>query len=221
MIGEHNARSGRKGGNANGRSFDQCFTESLAEPTTLIKWPSKDQRALWLMAAERVQAKRGSGEIHIYGNRYWAQELNAHAGTAVTVRFDPDHLMEPVQVYDLEDRLICVADCIADTGFFDVDAAREHNSKRNDYMRTLRKQKQLEVELSPAALGDIYGSRKRAASPQPEPPIHKRLAVGGTAPQPVRQQWTDEHEDAFTRAMNAVDEEKDLKVVKFPEGKGR
>lgn len=219
MIAEHNARSGRTGGNNNGRSFDQTFTESLAQPNSLIRWPTTAQRALWLLASERISTKRGSGEIHLFGNRYWSVELNQFAGKKVTVRFDPDHLTKPIHVYDIEDRLICIADCIADAGFFDVDAAREHNTNRKRYIKTLTEQRKLETALKPVELARIYGSDKQASKPEPEPPVYKKIAAGGQAVQPVRkhQQWTDEHEDAFGNAMQEVD----ANVLKFPKGTGR
>ena len=73
QIAEHNARPGRTASACVGRSFDDTFAASLAEPSTLVKWPSPAQRALWLLAAEQIRAKKGSGEIHLFGNRYWAQ----------------------------------------------------------------------------------------------------------------------------------------------------
>ena len=219
MIAEHNARPGRQGGNANGRSFDQTFTDSLAEPTTLIKWPTKAQRALWLMAQDSVRTKKGSGEIHLFQNRYWHPALNEFAGKKVTVRFDPDNLAQPLHVYDPNGKLICMADCVNDTGFFDRQAARDHNRMRKRHIKATKELQTIETGMAPRRLAEFYGADKIAAKPQPEPPVHKRLAVGGTAQQPVRQQnpWTDEYEDVFTRAMNREDA-KDPKIVKFPKG---
>src|SRR5690606_30876154 len=66
MIAEHNARPGRKAGNAKGRSFDETFAASLEDPASLVRWPTENQRALWLLAAERIRTKKGSGHIEIY-----------------------------------------------------------------------------------------------------------------------------------------------------------
>ncbi len=214
MIAEHNSRIGRESGNAKGRSFDQTFSESLAEPTTLIKWPTNAQRALWLMAGERIRAQKGSGEIHLFGNRYWSRELNAHAGQPVTVRFDPDQLTKPMHVYDHKDRLICVAECIADTGFFDSQAARDHAAKRNALMKNIREGKKLHAELSPETLADLYGSQKTIPTPEAEPPRFKQLAVGNGLSVPAeRVEWDAENEAAFSKAINALEGN----VLEFPE----
>ena len=217
MIAEHNARPGRRGGNADGRSFDETFTASMQAETTLVRWPSEAQRALWLLAAERIRTKKGSGEIEIFGNRYWSRELNAHAGREVTVRFDPDRLTSPIHVYEAKaERLICVADCIADTGFFDADAARQHAAKRNALTRTLKESVRLHAELTPDALADIYGAGKAVPEPSPEPPRIKRIAAaGGAAPTPTREAWDEDDEAAFSRAMQRLEGE----IIEFP-GKG-
>ena len=213
MIAEHNARPGRKGGNANGRSFDETFSQSMENPATLVRWPTENQRALWLLAGERIRAKKGSGEIHIFGNRYWNAALNSHAGNNVTVRFDPDHLTQPIRVYDASDNLICVADCIADTGFFDTAAARDHAAKRNQLTKTIRESARLHAELSPVALAEIYGAGKLAPEPKPEPPKFKRIANGGLRAEPeAKVEWDEQSEEAFSRAMRLLEEN----VIEFP-----
>lgn len=213
MIAEHNARPGRKAGNAKGRSFDETFSASLEDPATLIRWPSENQRALWLLAAERIRTKKGSGEIEIFGNRYWNAALNAIAGDHVTVRFDPDHLTLPVRVYDGRDNMICVADCIADTGFFDTEAARDHAAKRNQLTKAIRESARLHTELSPDQLADIYGAGKAAPEPKPEPPRFKRIAGGGLRAEPeAKVEWDDQSEEAFSRAMRMLDQN----VIEFP-----
>lgn len=211
MIAEHNARPGRKAGNAKGRSFDETFSASLEDPATLIRWPTENQRALWLLAGERIRAKKGSGEIHIFGNRYWNMALNAHAGNNVTVRFDPDHLTRPIRVYDANDNLICVADCIADTGFFDTGAARDHAAKRNQLTKAIRESARLHAELSPDALAEIYGAGKQALAPKSEPPKFKRVAGGGARSEP-QSEWDDQSEHAFSRAMRRLEEN----IIDFP-----
>ena len=213
MIAEHNARPGRKAGNAKGRSFDETFSASLEDPATLVRWPTENQRALWLLAGERIRAKKGSGEIHIFGNRYWNEALNAHAGNNVTVRFDPDHLTRPIRVYDANDNLICVADCIADTGFFDTAAARDHAAKRNQLTKTIRESARLHAELSPDALAEIYGAGKLTPEPKPEPPKFKRIANGGLRAEPeAKAEWDEQSEEAFSRAMRLLEEN----VIEFP-----
>nr|WP_321459053.1 transposase domain-containing protein [uncultured Cohaesibacter sp.] len=228
MIAEHNARPGRTAKNANGRSFDEIFSESLKQPTTLIRWPTQEQRALWLMASDRITARRGSGEIHIFGNRYWARELNQYAGKKVTVRYDPDNLTRPMRVYDLNNRLICIADCIADTGFFDTEAAREHASKRNALIKNERENRNLHAELSPDDLADVYGSKELAEPVEPQPPVFKRLAVsnGRDYLEPSTDEdgeWDEARNAAFSRGLKALERQRASEnILEFPDkGKGR
>lgn len=217
MIIEHNARPGRRGGNANGRSFDEAFSASMQDANTLVRWPTEAQRALWLLAAESVRAKKGSGEIEFCGNRYWHQALNQHAGTNVTVRFDPQNLTLPIHVYEARtDRLICVADCIADAGFFDTQAAREHAAKRNALAKALRESARLNAEISPEALAELYGADKPAPEIRPEPPRVKRLAMGGAAASAPEAAWDEAAESAFSRAMRMLEGE----VIEFPRPSG-
>ena len=208
-IVDHNERSGRTSDACRGRSFLQTFQESLADPATLIRWPSEGQRKLWLLAADRVRTQRGSGELHFYGNRYWHVTLNGHAGRLVTVRFDPDHLQEPVSVYTEDDQLICEAACIANTGFDDVDAARQHARDRGAHQKAIAEQRRLAAKLSADDLARIYGAGDKPATPQPMPPAVKRIAVNGGrhVPEPIDQ---DEFEASFAAGLRLLDTDADI-----------
>lgn len=199
-IEEHNTRTGRRADACKGRSFLETFNASLAEPGTIVRWPSEAQRYLWLLTAEKVTAQKGSGEIHFYENRYWAPALNGHAGQKVIVRFDPDRLQDSIRVYTLDDRLICEAACIAATGFDDVDAARIHARDRGAYQRTLREQARLHQKMSAAELARLYGADQPAPKAAPAKPAIKRLAVanGGAMPAPMP---TEEFEESFAAGL--------------------
>lgn len=211
QVARHNARTGRRTEAAGGRSFDDTFSASMADENTIVRWPTAAQRALWLLAAERIRARKGSGEIHLLGNRFWHVALNAHMGRRLTVRFDPDDLTRPVHVYDDADRLICVADCIDDTGFLDTDAARAHAAKKNALTRTLRESARLHAELAPDDLAELYGAAAPAPEPQVEPPRVKRVVGGAPVAEPG---WTDADEDAFERALQRLEGQ----VIAFPRG---
>lgn len=200
-IDAHNSRPGRKAAACAGRSFLETFEASLAEPSTLIRWPSAAQKALWLSAAERIRAKRGSGEIELFGNRYWAAELNAYAGEHVTVRFDPDRLQQPIGVYTADDRLICEAACVAAVGFDDAAAARETARDRGAYLKSLREHERLREKLSADELARLYGADEPAPQAKTMPPKVKRLAVGGTAPVPAP---IEDFEGMFARGLRVV-----------------
>ncbi len=181
QIMEHNAQEGRTSAACKGRSFDETFSASLAEEGTIVSWPTTAQKSLWLMASEAIRAKKGNGEINFHQNRYWNSALTAWAGKKVILRFDPDNLHKPILVYDLNNALICEADCVDDTGYFDQEESRRHNRKRKEYMRDLRKVVEAERVMSAEQLGEIYYRGTTTTKPQPEKPVVTRIATGNAA----------------------------------------
>lgn len=222
QITEHNAQTGRRAENCKGRSFDETFEESLNAPSTIIKVASPSQRALWLLASEAIRARKGSGEIHYHGNRYWNTALNQYSGQKVTIRFDPDRLHEPVMVYDLENRLICKAECIENTGFHDAEAARRTARAKSDFRKAKRDELKAHARLSAQQLGDIYYAGNKAAEETPAPrptPKVRRIATGNLA---VRQEETvlDELrlETSFSKALSKVQTAETSSIIQFPQG---
>ena len=203
-IDAHNSRSGRRADACAGRSFLETFRASMEDPATLVRWPTEGQRSLWLLAAEKVQAQKGSGEIHFMGNRYWAAPLNAHAGKKVVLRFDPEKLQQPVRVYTLDDRLICEAACIAATGFDDQAAAREHERNRTAFLKAQREQMRLNVKLSADELARLYGSNTTPVSPSPIPPRVKRIANAPAVAVAPDELSEEEFERQFSRGLRAA-----------------
>ncbi|WP_273760446.1 transposase domain-containing protein [Bartonella sp. ML70XJBT.G] len=161
QIVAHNAQAGRKAVNCAGRSFDETFTESLQAEGTIVRQASAAQRALWLLTSEALRTQKGTGEIHFYGNRYWARALNSYAGEKVIVRFDPDNLHQDLRVYDLNNQLLCMAPCLADVGFYDQQAARLNGRLRKEYVKAVKAEKQLAAKLAPDQLADVYAKVAR------------------------------------------------------------
>ncbi|WP_273782847.1 transposase domain-containing protein [Bartonella sp. ML69XJBT] len=161
QIVAHNAQAGRKAVNCAGRSFDETFTESLQAEGTIVRQASAAQRALWLLTSEALRTQKGTGEIHFYGNRYWARALNSYAGEKVIVRFDPDNLHQDLRVYDLNNQLLCMAPCLADVGFYDQQAARLNGRLRKEYVKAVKAEKQLAAKLAPDHLADVYAKVAR------------------------------------------------------------
>lgn len=216
-IAEHNARPGRTSKVCAGRSFDEAFEASLADPGTLIKWPTAAQRSLWLLAAEQVTCRRPSGELHLLGNRYWSDELLQHIGHKVTVRFDPDNLHKKLMVYDLDESFVCEAACVEDAGFFSTTDARETKRKLRAFNNALAEQKRLAAELSPRQLADLYDNGRPFEEPAPQPAKVVRLAVGGppdgkAAPADGDGLTVEQFNDFFGRAMEAVAENENFGV---------
>ncbi|MCR9266824.1 MAG: Mu transposase C-terminal domain-containing protein, partial [Alphaproteobacteria bacterium] len=124
QIAAHNARSGRRGGVCNGRSFDEVFAESYQ--IQAIRKATPEQQRLFLLASELVSTNRQSGAVKFLGNGYWDEALVQHAGKQVVIRFDPQALHQPIAVYTPRGEFICEASCEFAAGFNDTGAAREH-----------------------------------------------------------------------------------------------
>ncbi len=201
MIAEHNARTGRRSETAQGQSFDQVFAASLADPMTIVRWPTTEQRDLWLLMAEEITAQRGSGEIHLLGNRYWTPGLVALAGRKVHVRFDPDDLTRDIKVYDRKGGFLMSASALGDVDFLDADAAHRTARLRSEYVKTQKKLRDLHVTMKPDQLGELYAPTLQAPT-APQKPAVTRLATG--APKAKPSDWTPDHEDGFGAVVDMI-----------------
>lgn len=176
----HNARAGRTGGVALGRSFDEVFAESYAAAP--IRQASAHQRRLWLLAAEQITVSRTDGSISLLGNRYFDPFLHEHRGERVTIRFDPELLHQAIHVYRADGDYLGAAEVIEAAGFLDAGAARRHAQARKAYMRGIKMQLEAERSLS---IQDVAAMLPQAPGegPKPEPKI-VRLVAGNTALKP-------------------------------------
>ncbi|USP03568.1 transposase domain-containing protein [Bartonella taylorii] len=226
QICAHNAQAGRKAVNCAGRSFDETFTESLQAEGTIVRQATAAQRALWLLTSEALRAQKGTGEIHFYGNRYWARALNEHAGQKVIVRFDPDNLHQDLRVYDLNNRLLCLAPCLCDVGFYDQQAARLNGRLRKEYVKAVKAEKQLAAKLAPDHLADVYGRlEKKDEALKSKAPIKPKVSrlmqnhVGNLAltaddDEVLGEEEFSHHLHKALRKLSASDEGRE--VIKFP-----
>ncbi|MDH5678750.1 MAG: Mu transposase C-terminal domain-containing protein [Nitrospinota bacterium] len=131
-IIRHNQRGGRRSKVCAGRSFQQAFTESYEKAP--IRKATRDQRRLWLLAADGMLAARLDGAIRLHGNRYWTGDMVRLAGKRVTVRFDPDNLRSGIHVYTQKGEYLLHAPCILASGFMDTTAAKEHQRARRRFV---------------------------------------------------------------------------------------
>ena len=218
QVAEHNAQAGRRAANCAGRSFDDTFAASIE--TAIVSQPTAAQKSLWLLASEVIRTQKGNGEIHYQGNRYWNRALTQHAGKKITIRFDPDDLHGTIKVYDLNNALICDAECIADTGFFDQDAARNHARARRDYLKGLKATAEAKRKLSAKQLGELIYQGEKASTEEPKPvrPKVTRIARGNLA---VKEEAVadaisqEDFERGFARALRGDEPT----VIQFPQGK--
>jgi len=131
----HNARAGRRTDVCAGRSFDAVFNDSYR--IAPIRQATPEQHRLWLLAAEGIRSRR-DGSIELLGNRFWTEQLVDYAQHKLIVRFDPQALQSEIHAYRLDGSYICSAPVIEAVGFADVERAREHAHKRNQWLRAQR-----------------------------------------------------------------------------------
>lgn len=162
-IAAHNAKLGRRAAGARGRSFDAVFAESYA--TAPIGKATPEQLRMALLAAEQKMVDRRTGEIALFGNRYWSDGCGQLHGTRVTVRFDPTDLMKDVHLYGLDGRYLTSAQVIADTGFLDAASARDAGKRVAEYRKRIRDAADAEQLL---AAHDV--ARMQAGVPEPTLP---------------------------------------------------
>lgn len=163
----HNARQGRRTEGARGRSFDEVFAASYA--TAPIGKASEEQHAMALLMGENLRVDNRTGEVSLYGNRYWSDGCGQLHGSLVTVRFDPDNLARDIRLYDLGGRYLTSATMIADTGFGDVASAKQAGRLVSDHRKKYRAA--LEAEQLMAASEVAAAQRGWAAPELPEPAV--------------------------------------------------
>lgn len=132
-IEEHNARAGRRGQTTMGRSILETFEASYAAIQPRIA--TAEQRRLWLMGAEGLNADRHTGLLKLMGNEYYAEWMYEIAGQKVVARFDPAALHDGLYVYALTGEYLGEAPCRDASGFFDLAEARDHASARRKWLK--------------------------------------------------------------------------------------
>jgi transposase InsO family protein len=200
-IAALNAKMGRRGGNCNGRSFDQTFAASIAAGAPVGR-ATEEQMRLALLAADRVFSDRKSGAISFAGNTYWSEGMLQYAGQRLTIRFDPDNLHSSVFAYDAKGALIAELPIWEASGFDDMAAAKVHAKRKSD----LRKAVKATVEAERLLVGDEL-ARALSGLSEPEPDMPAPTVI-----RPVRPARTGrtaaaqapDYLDRFADAMTAA-----------------
>ncbi len=185
-IAAHNARQS-KGGACKGRSRDVTFAESYA--VSPISKANDVQLRMALLAAERVRLDSRTGEIRLFGNRYYSPVFIDHLGERVTVRFDPWNLHSEVHAYDKKGQYLAQAELLQDYGFREQAGAIEAGKRRKEARRTIRAALDAERTLDAAEIAAAQIPLE--APPRPEAtvvrPVRHRATVGSAVlkPQPT------------------------------------
>ena len=164
-IADHNARLGRKGRDYGGRSFDEVFAASYASAP--IGKARPEQMRMALLAAEQKRVNRQTGEIALFGNRYWAVECSRLHGELVTVRFDPDNLHSEIHVYAQDGRFLFTASVIEDQGFDSAEGARLAKKRWADLRKRTREGLEAERLLSADMVADQMPTPENFTVPEP------------------------------------------------------
>ena len=159
-VTQDNARPDRRTEAAAGRSFDETWEAEIA--ATPVRRLTRDQEALLLLAAESTKVKE-SGIFQLKTGRapgipqndYWHERLADFTGVHVVARFDPDNLHGHVEVFGLDGKWLCRAECRLRVGFTDADGARRHARTRRQYMKGLDKANTANQDLQKVL--DEYG----------------------------------------------------------------
>lgn len=164
-VAAHNAKPGRRTEMGAGlKSFDQVFAESYA--ASAIGKASPDQLKLALLTAAEKRCHAKSGEIKLYGNRYWVPEMLELAGKRVIVRFDPDDLHQRVYIYSRDSEFLLSADIISDVGFRDAEAAKLRARQIADVKKHTKAMAKSEGLLSAAQLADMMPDTPDEEAPE-------------------------------------------------------
>lgn len=165
-IADHNAKLGRRTETARGRSFDAVFADSLASAP--IGKASPEAMRMALLAGEQKTINRNTGEITLFGNRYWSSECGRLHGQKVTVRFDPDNLLRDIHLYDQAGAYLCSAQLFGDVMFLDAGAAKATARMVAEYRRRIRDGVTAENLLSAAQVAALQVDAPEAETPEPK-----------------------------------------------------
>ncbi|NBB17009.1 DDE-type integrase/transposase/recombinase [Caulobacter sp. SLTY] len=166
-LAEHNARADRRTEAAKGRSFDIAFEESY-RASIITKATDADLRRA-LLAAEKVRADKPQGAVTVFGNRYWDVWLTDHAGKALTARFDPENLHQPLHLYDHHTGIYLGTASVDDpAGFFSAEAAKRQAKRVADARKAAAIAIEKQNLVDAAAVARAYaGETPETEAPSP------------------------------------------------------
>lgn len=197
----HNARPGRRALVCAGRSFDETFRASYE--VAPIRKATETQLRTLLLAADSVHVRR-TGDIYFGQNRFWAPALAMHAGSTVTIRFDPDRLHEGIHVYRQDGSHLAFAECLERVGFADMAAARAHARAKSAFIKAAKVVTKAGTTFRPDELAALHLA---ASGAPPSPPSAKVVSPRfGAQPEPVPLKPTREERDRERAAAELVTE---------------
>lgn len=203
-IAAHNGKLGRRGRNYQGRSFDEVFAESYAAAP--IGKATPEQLRMALLAADQKRVNQQTGEIELFGNRYWSAGCGELHGRLVTVRFDPDNLHNEIYLYGEEGRYLTSAQLMADNGFLDAQSAKDAGKRLADYRRRIRDAAEAEQLLAAEEVARLQADAPIFELPETTVvrPVRTRIRNGAQSAVLKAAPAEDAVEDEIVAALGAV-----------------
>lgn len=204
-MAAHNAKQGRRTEMARGRSFDEVFAESYASAP--IGKASPEQLRMALLAAEQKRIDGRTGEIELYGNRYWSPACSELHGQKVTIRFDPDDLTRDVYLYAQDGKFLTSAEVIRDSGFLKAADAKDAAKRWANYRKSVRQGAEAELLLAAEVVASLQADAPRQELPEPSvirPVRHRGQTAAALKPTPSAAPRQQEHRRSVFAALSLV-----------------
>lgn len=153
----HNYQEGRRTEACEGRySFWQVFERSYQEHAGQVRRLTAAQRRLLYLVADTVRVDR-EGCVHLFGNRYWSEEMVRLRGQKVVVRYHPTErvLHDAIYVYALNGDYLGEVPCYHKAGFADAEAAQRHNRARRQFLSQKKKLAKARRRLEAAEVAEM------------------------------------------------------------------
>lgn len=163
-VARFNTWTGRNSSTAQGRSYQEVFLESYA--ASAPRKVPEAKRNMWLLSMAGVTCRQHTGEVVLYETRYWHERLVGMVGKKVTLRFDPDHLDRPVQVYRLDGTFVCAAEAQGKVAYNNQDEAKDHARKLKTYRKAVKVMADAEVTMGIDAVADMQAEIEQSAPPE-------------------------------------------------------
>lgn len=213
QIARHNEKTGRRGRDYKGRSFDQVFSETYANAPIAKATPEQLRQALLMADRKRVNSK--TGEIDLFGTRYWSEAMDQMGlhGQEVTVRFDPDDLRRPIYLYSMDGRYLCEAAHVQDVLFLNAESAKERAKIEATRKRAVKAGIEAEALLNADRLAAAYQSIETTPI-EVQPKVIRPVRVRGSNVAALREQVPVQaaQPEAQNRLFNALSKKSNPKL---------
>ena len=212
-IAEHNARAGRRSKVCDGlHSFNDVFEASYQADDNFITRASEAQLTMCMLTAEKVKPNKRDGSITLFKNRYWSEAMPDLRSQYVVVRFDPDDLTLPINVYSLDGRLLASAELVEMAGYENAAAAREHGRKRRAYLKSLKEVADAEAKFDAARVAAMLPEAEDELPPSPKKIVQLVNRGASAAAKAQDDQEQEEFEAKLARGLERI-AGADLRIV--------